>query len=103
MRNIFKVNNKDTKKLNIVFLLLTLNIFTPFSRDSIIDFEQVNVTKVLILLSFVTFKRLNYDTVMVPCNFLQYVDVVAGPLLVNHLSANPTKWSNTLNSSAGLS
>ena len=47
----FKVNNKNTRtrceiclKLTIkVFLLLTLNIFfTPCSRVSIVNFEQVN-------------------------------------------------------------
>ena len=33
----FKDNNKDT-----VSLSLTLNIFTPCSSASIVDFEQVN-------------------------------------------------------------
>ena len=29
----------------LVFLLLTLNIFTPFSSVSIVDFEHVNVSR----------------------------------------------------------
>ena len=59
---LFKVNYRDTRKMceiyskftkkhqndvnDVVleFLLLTLNIFTPFSSVSIVDFEQGNVT-----------------------------------------------------------
>ena len=40
----FKVNSK---KNQLVFLALTLDIFTPFSRVSIVDFEQVNGTWLL--------------------------------------------------------
>ena len=59
---LFKVNNRNTKKrcelcskltmntlerlhVILVFLLLTLNIFTPFFSVSIVDFEQVNVSR----------------------------------------------------------
>ena len=35
-KNWFKVCNKDTKLQNSVY-------FKPFSRDSIVDFEQINV------------------------------------------------------------
>ena len=37
----FKGNNK-TPDVVLVFLLLTLTYFTPFSSVSIVDFEQVN-------------------------------------------------------------
>ena len=44
----FKVNNRNTRKkfeiCSKVFLLLILNIFTPFSSVSIVDFQQVNVS-----------------------------------------------------------
>ena len=43
-----KVNKKkhqnDVNDVVMVFLLLTLNIFDTFLSDSIIDFEQVNVS-----------------------------------------------------------
>ena len=51
--NMFKVNNmyqvnKYQKVIDVVlllvFLLLTLNIITPFSSVSIVEFEQVNVS-----------------------------------------------------------
>ena len=41
----FKVNNKDTKAtpgVALVSLLLILNIFTPCSSVSIVNFERVN-------------------------------------------------------------
>ena len=42
---IFKVNNKNTKTtVVLVFLLLTLNIFQPFSNVCIVYSEQVNLT-----------------------------------------------------------
>ena len=48
-----KVNNKNTRTKSMtsvpVFLLLALNAFTPFSSDSIIEFEQVNICRVLIV------------------------------------------------------
>ena len=31
--------------MSLMFLLLTLNIFTSFSSVSIVDFEQVNVSR----------------------------------------------------------
>ena len=34
-------NNKDTRKIVLVSLLLTLNIFHTFSSVSIVDFEHV--------------------------------------------------------------
>ena len=37
----FKVNNKNVIDVVLVFLLLTLNCFTPFSVVSIVDFGQV--------------------------------------------------------------
>ena len=40
---LFKINNRNTRKR---FLLLTLNNFTPFSSVPIVDFEQVNVSRV---------------------------------------------------------
>ena len=42
----FRVANKDIRAtlMTSLFLLLTLNLFTPFSYASIIDFEQVNVS-----------------------------------------------------------
>ena len=62
---LFKVNNRNTRKRHeisskltirkpeqrqwrlLIFLLLTLNIFTTFSSVSIIDFEQVNVSWII--------------------------------------------------------
>ena len=42
----FKVSNKTPERelidVVLVFLLLTLNNFTTFSKVSIVDFEQVN-------------------------------------------------------------
>ena len=49
----------------LVFLLLTLNIFTPFSTVSIVDFEQVNFSWILtgnidwILMGILTINGLN--------------------------------------------
>ena len=44
----FKANSKnhqnDVNEVVLVFLLLILNIFIPFSSASIVDFEQVNVS-----------------------------------------------------------
>ena len=45
---LFKVNHKSTSKRCVIdvvllFLLLTLNIYTTFSSVSIVGFEQVNV------------------------------------------------------------
>ena len=44
----FEVNNKkhhgDVNDVVLMFLWLTLNIFTTFSSVSIVDFEHVNVS-----------------------------------------------------------
>ena len=47
----FKVNNKDTRTI-LVSLLLTLNIFTPCSSVSIVNFGEVNGGWDIILFSF---------------------------------------------------
>ena len=39
-----KKHQNDVNDVVMVFLLLTLNIFDTFLSDSIIDFEQVNVS-----------------------------------------------------------
>ena len=39
----FKVNNKDTRITPLASLLSTLNIFTPCSSVSIVNFTHVNV------------------------------------------------------------
>ena len=39
----FKINNKTLKLL--CFYLLTLNIFHTFFNVSVVDFEQVNISK----------------------------------------------------------
>ena len=44
---LFKVNNKNASDVILVFLLLTMNNFTPFSSVSIIDFKQINVSWIL--------------------------------------------------------
>ena len=62
---LFKVNNTTTRKrcqipsklivktpndvyhVVLIFLLLTWTYFTPFSSASIVDFEQVNVSRVI--------------------------------------------------------
>ena len=46
MWNMFKVNKKNdsVNDVVLVFLLLTLKYFTPFSSVPIIDSEQVNVS-----------------------------------------------------------
>ena len=51
---LFKVNNRNIKKLSVirnnentmvlVFLLLTLTYFAPFSGASVVYFEQVSVS-----------------------------------------------------------
>ena len=38
----FKANNKETRDVVLVSLLLTLNIVTPCSSVSIVNFEKVN-------------------------------------------------------------
>ena len=44
MSDIFKVKQQnDVNEFVLVSKLLTLNISTPFSGSSLIDFEQVNV------------------------------------------------------------
>ena len=43
----FRVNKKIIDVV-LVFSLLTLNVFTPFSSVSIVYFEQVNVCRQLI-------------------------------------------------------
>ena len=40
----FKVKNKDTSDVVLVFLFLTLGIFHTFSSFSVVDYEQVNVS-----------------------------------------------------------
>ena len=42
----FKVKKKQDDVFDVVLVsfLLTLNTFTPFSSDSILDFEQVNAS-----------------------------------------------------------
>ena len=41
----YKVSNRlGTPDVVLVFLLLTLNIFSPFFSASIVDFEQINVS-----------------------------------------------------------
>ena len=47
---ILKFQKSELSKFS--FLLLTLNILTPFSIVSIFDFEQVNVSWVTTLLNF---------------------------------------------------
>ena len=53
---VFEVNNRNTRKGceicskltgKLVLLLLTLNVFTPFSSVSIVDFEQANVSWII--------------------------------------------------------
>ena len=44
---LFKVNNKNASDVILVFLLLSMNNFTPFSSVSIIDFKQINVSWIL--------------------------------------------------------
>ena len=39
-----KVNNKEIIDMVLVFLLLGFNFCRTFSSDSIVDFEQVNVS-----------------------------------------------------------
>ena len=39
------MNTLERLHVILVFLLLTLNIFTPFFSVSIVDFEQVNVSR----------------------------------------------------------
>ena len=40
----FKINNKYTYDVVLVFLLVTLNIFHSFFSVSIVDFEEVNIS-----------------------------------------------------------
>ena len=40
----FKINNKYTYDVVLVFLLVTLNIFDSFFSVSIVDFEEVNIS-----------------------------------------------------------
>ena len=47
--NMFKVNNKISYDVVLVFLLLTLTYVTPFSSVSVVDFEQVNVSWVFLI------------------------------------------------------
>ena len=48
-----KFNNKNTRTMSPVFLLLTFNIsHTHFSSVFIVDFEQVNVSWVFFFKSF---------------------------------------------------
>ena len=47
----FKVHNKNTRTIRclwMMLLLLILNNFTPFSSVSVVDFEQVNVSRVIV-------------------------------------------------------
>ena len=54
-----KANNKNTRTTSL-FLLLTLKYFTPFSRVSIVDFEQVNVSGVFQDIQlFLQFNKIN--------------------------------------------
>ena len=48
--NMLKFNNKNTRTTS--FLLLTLNIFHTFSRVSVVDIEQVNVSYLLAFYPF---------------------------------------------------
>ena len=54
----FKVNNKDTRTTP----LLTLNIFTPCSSVSIVNFEQVNTAWVVAAKAFTVTKNSNKKT-----------------------------------------
>ena len=50
MRNFFKGNNKSflkKKKAKKKFLLLPLNMFHTFTSVSIVDFENLNVSRIL--------------------------------------------------------
>ena len=40
----FKINNKDTNDVALVFLMLNLNIFHTFFCCFIVDFEQENIS-----------------------------------------------------------
>ena len=68
----FKVNNKITRTTShvndvvLVFLLLTLNIFTPFSSISMVDFEQVIVSSVAAAL-LVLHEFFNFSNSMSKC------------------------------------
>ena len=57
-----KNHQGDINDVVLMFLLLTLNVFTPFSSVSIVNFEHVNVSWVqdhFVILFYVSF---------VPCN-----------------------------------
>ena len=48
----FKVNIKNIRKTSdvvLVFLMLTLNIFHTFFSVSLVDFEQVNVSWLILM------------------------------------------------------
>ena len=50
--NMFKVNKKHQSDLIDVVLVLTLNLFHTFSSASIVNFEQVNVNRAVVLIRF---------------------------------------------------
>ena len=43
--NMFKVNNKDTRTTSMLLYCYLWTYFTPFSSFSIVEFEQVNVSR----------------------------------------------------------